>query len=94
MKIFSKAFNLNHIMNMKKGLPTILGACLALIGTATADTITWTGSGGGGNGVSLFETNNWDNPDGVITVSTSKTSPLRTNSSSTAAPIPSAEVVA
>jgi len=63
-------------MNMKKGLPTILGACLALIGTATADTITWTGSGGGGNGVSLFETNNWDNPDGVITVSNFKDVPV------------------
>jgi hypothetical protein len=36
--------------------------------SASAATITWTGSGGGGNGVSLFETNNWDNPGGVITV--------------------------
>jgi hypothetical protein len=76
MKIFSMSSNLNHIMNMKKELPSILGACLALIGTATADTITWTGSSGSGNGVSLFETNNWDNPGDVITVSNFKDVPV------------------
>jgi len=45
-------------MNIKKKLPSILGACLALIGTASADTINWTGA----NSISLFESNNWDDP--------------------------------
>jgi len=60
-------------MNIKKELTTILGACLALIGTASAATITWTGIF---NGVSLYETNNWDNPGGVIGVSNFKGVPV------------------
>lgn len=51
-------------MNIKKELPTILGACLALIGTATAATITWTGSG---DGVSLFQEANWDAAGNTLT---------------------------
>lgn len=54
----------------------MLGTCLALIGTASAATITWTGTSTGGNGVSLFETNNWDNPGGVIGVSNFKGVPV------------------
>lgn len=70
MRILPFPPNPKHTMKVKVATPLILGACLALIGTASADTITWTGAPG--NGVSLFETNNWDNPGGVITVSNFK----------------------
>lgn len=49
---------------MKLSQSIILGACLTLGATASAATINWTG---GGDGVSLFATNNWDNPGNVIT---------------------------
>ncbi len=53
-------------MNNPNPVRNILAALTVVaISNSDAATITWTGSG---NGVSLFETNNWDNPGGVITV--------------------------
>jgi len=51
----------------------VAASILASSSLAGAATITWTGAG---NGISLFETNNWDNPGGVISVSNFKDVPV------------------
>ena len=60
-------------MKLNIKIPLIFSACLACTSVASADTITWTGNG---NAVSLYETNNWDNPGGVITVPNFKSVPV------------------
>ena len=60
-------------MKLNIKIPLIFSACLACTSVASADTITWTGNG---NAVSLYETNNWDNPGGVITVPNFKNVPV------------------
>jgi hypothetical protein len=63
MRILPFPPNPKHTMKLKIETPIILGACLALIGTASADTIKWTG---GGDGVSLFQEANWDAAGGTL----------------------------
>ena len=60
-------------MKLNIKIPLIFSACLACTSVASEDTITWTGNG---NAVSLYETNNWDNPGGVITVPNFKNVPV------------------
>ena len=60
-------------MKFKSKAKLFLASYLAIGSAAFSDTITWNGAG---DGFSLFATNNWDNPGGVITVPNFKNVPV------------------